>query len=80
MMSERTFTEEELELYDGRDGRPAYVAVDGTVYDVTPVMAWKGGAHHGNRAGHDFSETILKSPHGKRTLTSLEVVGRLENN
>ena len=50
IMEEKIFTEEELERYDGQNGNPAYVAIDGVVYDVTDVSAWKGGVHHGNRA------------------------------
>lgn len=32
--------------YNGKEGQPAYVAVDGVVYDVvTNVEAWKDGEH-----------------------------------
>ena len=34
-MEEQAFTEESLARFDGRDGRPAYVAYQGKVYDVT---------------------------------------------
>lgn len=30
-------TLEELAAYDGKDGNPAYIAVDGVIYDVTDV-------------------------------------------
>ncbi|WP_270350995.1 cytochrome b5 domain-containing protein [Ligilactobacillus ruminis] len=76
-MEEKIFTEEELEKYDGQNGKPAYVAIDGVVYDVTDVSAWKGGVHHGNKAGQNFSEIIKKSPHGKKVLDKLEKVGKL---
>lgn len=76
-MAEKVFTTDELKSFDGQDGRRAYVAVDGTVYDMTDVPAWKGGQHHGNVAGHNLSAAILKSPHGKGVLTKLPVVGRL---
>lgn len=71
------FTLEELKQYDGREGRPAYVAVDGYVYDVTDVAAWSGGMHQGNRAGEDHSATISGAPHGRTPLNNLEKVGRL---
>ena len=48
-------TQEELKQYDGKNGRKAYVAIDGTIYDVTDVDAWKNGEHHGNVAGKDLS-------------------------
>lgn len=46
-MTEKTFTLEELVKFDGQNGHKAYVAVNGTVYDVD---AWQEGQHHGNLA------------------------------
>ena len=31
----RKFTKETLSNYNGKNGRPAYIAFNGTVYDVT---------------------------------------------
>lgn len=76
-MTEKIFTLDELKNYDGKEGRKAYIAVDGVVYDVTNVAAWQGGTHHGNNAGNDVSDRIFKAPHGKSTLEKLEVVGKL---
>lgn len=76
-MTEKIFTLEELKNYDGKEGRKAYIAVDGVVYDVTNVAAWQGGTHHGNNAGNAVSDRIVKAPHGKSTLEKLEVVGKL---
>ncbi|OQQ77749.1 cytochrome B5 [Ligilactobacillus salivarius] len=76
-MAEKIFTLDELKNYDGKEGRKAYIAVDGVVYDVTNVAAWQGGTHHGNNAGNDVSDRIVKAPHGKPTLEKLEVVGKL---
>ena len=76
-MTEKIFTLDELKNYDGKEGRKAYIAVDGVVYDVTNVAAWQGGTHHGNNAGNDVSDRIVKSPHGKSTLEKLEIVGKL---
>ncbi|ABD99179.1 cytochrome b5 domain-containing protein [Ligilactobacillus salivarius] len=73
-MAEKIFTLDELKNYDGKEGRKAYIAVDGVVYDVTNVAAWQGGTHHGNNAGNDVSDRIVKAPHGKSTLEKLEVV------
>ena len=72
------FTLEELSKYNGQDGQPAYVAVDGIVYDVTDVSAWKNGKHKkGLEAGNDLTEDIGSSPHGKNVLKKLPVVGTL---
>jgi predicted heme/steroid binding protein len=72
------FTIEQLAKFNGKNGNPAYVAVDSVVYDVTKVKAWKNGEHkRGLKAGNDLSQQILKSPHGKKVLKNLPVVGRL---
>lgn len=76
-MAEKIFTLDELKNYDGKEGRKAYIAVDGVVYDVTNVAAWQGGTHHGNNAENDVSDRIVKAPHGKSTLEKLEIVGKL---
>jgi predicted heme/steroid binding protein len=52
----RTFTVAELQKYDGTDGKPAYVAVEGIVYDVTNIGVWAGGQHMGQHyAGTDLT-------------------------
>ncbi len=75
----RTFTLEELSQYNGKDGQPAYVAVDGVVYDVTNVEAWKDGEHKlGLTAGNELTEEITnQSPHGLKVLEDLPIVGEL---
>ncbi|KRM87128.1 cytochrome b5 domain-containing protein [Lacticaseibacillus thailandensis] len=75
-MAEKTFTQAELAKYNGVDGAPAYVAIDGTVYDVTGVPQWAAGKHHGNLAGQDLTEAIKKSPHGHSVLAKLPKVGQ----
>lgn len=75
-----TFSAEELAKYNGKDGNPAYVAVDGKVYDVSDVPQWNGGSHAGGSlsAGMDQSEAIMRSPHGKDVLSQLPIVGLYE--
>ena len=41
----KEFSEEELAGCDGRDGRVAYVAVEGRVYDVSNSSMWRDGSH-----------------------------------
>jgi predicted heme/steroid binding protein len=80
-MEEKTFTLEELANYDGQDGRPAYVAVDGVVYDLTNSSAWRNGKHNGFTAGKDLTEEIKEiSPHGVKNLEGIPVVGKLAGN
>lgn len=75
----KTFTLEELSQYNGKNGQPAYVAVDGVVYDVTNVEAWKEGEHKlGLTAGNELTEEITnQSPHGIKVLEGLPIVGEL---
>ncbi|MBN1499840.1 MAG: cytochrome B5 [Spirochaetes bacterium] len=69
---DKVFNAEELAKFNGINGADAYVAVDGIVYDVSLVKAWKGGKHKmGIRAGKDLSKEIGKSPHGKKVLSLL---------
>ncbi len=75
----KVFTLDELAKFDGKNGSPAYVAVDGVVYDVTNVPEWKGGDHWGRfSAGKDLTTEIKTvSPHGVSKLKGLPVVGTL---
>ena len=74
----KVFTKETLALYTGRNGNAAYVAINGTVYDVTDVPQWSNGAHQGNQAGSDLTDVIGRSPHGMKVLENLPVVGSYE--
>lgn len=68
----------ELAKYNGKDGQPAYVAVDGIIYDVSAYPKWKNGEHNGYSAGNDLTEIIkTKSPHGVAKLNGVPVVGKL---
>ncbi len=75
----KVFTTAKLAKYNGKDGNPAYIAVDGKVYDVTNVPEWKGGVHQNRfEAGKDLTEEITKlSPHGKSKLELVPIVGTL---
>ena len=71
-------TLDQLKQYDGKNGNPAYVAVDGVIYDVTNVPQWKNGEHNGYSAGNDLTDIIKnKSPHGVKQLKGIPVVGKL---
>lgn len=75
---ELVLTLEELAEYDGKDGRRAYVAVDGIIYDMTDSPAWKEGGHNGFQAGQDLTDAIKNdSPHGVGKLENVPAVGKL---
>lgn len=74
--SERKFTREELKKYDGKDGRPAYIAFKGKVYDVTDDFLWVDGDHQGeHEAGKDLTEEMSRAPHGEETLERVKQIG-----
>ncbi|MDD4311138.1 MAG: cytochrome b5 domain-containing protein [Eubacteriales bacterium] len=71
-------TLDQLKQYDGKNGNPAYVAVDGIIYDMSNVKAWGNGDHNGYSAGNDLTDIIKnKSPHGLKNLEGLPIVGKL---
>ncbi|MGI6005480.1 MAG: cytochrome b5 domain-containing protein [Christensenellales bacterium] len=71
-------TLEELAAYDGKDGNPAYIAVDGVIYDVSGSSRWKDGEHNGYSAGQDLTDPIKnKSPHGLSTLSRVPAIGKI---
>ncbi|SHE29338.1 cytochrome b5 domain-containing protein [Alkalibacter saccharofermentans] len=71
-------TLEELAEYDGQDGNPAYVAVEGKIYDVTNSSLWDGGVHNSHQAGQDLTQEILNdSPHGTSVLDRVPMIGEI---
>ena len=75
--SPRTFTIAELSRYNGRDGNPAYVAVNGTVYDVTNNAGWAAATHFGLTAGKDLTSEFASCHAGQPILSRLRVVGKI---
>jgi predicted heme/steroid binding protein len=73
----KDFSAEELAAFDGRDGRPVYVAYKGMVYDVSESSMWGGGDHEGvHTAGHDLTAEHDDAPHDVY-VTDFPVVGKL---
>lgn len=76
--NQATFTLQELSRFDGKGGNPAYVAVNGTVYDVTNNAAWAAASHFGLTAGKDLTNEFASCHAGQPILNKLKVVGKLE--
>ena len=76
---EKTFSIDELKQFNGVNGNPAYIAVQGVVYDVTQNRSWNNGRHYrGVLAGNDLTDEIMmQSPHGPSVLQDCPVVGKL---
>ncbi|MGE5189339.1 MAG: CopD family protein [Gemmatimonadota bacterium] len=68
----------DLSRFDGKEGRPAYFAYGGVIYDATASRMWKGGSHVGKHvAGFDLTDALALAPHGADRIVPLPVVGRL---
>lgn len=74
----KEFTIEELEEYDGENGKPAYVAIDGIVYDVTNVPKLKEEPHLELEFGTNLT-MMFKKCHGDNTgvLIGIPIVGTI---
>lgn len=75
---EKSFTAADLQRFNGKNGQPAYIACNGTVYDVTALFNWDSGSHMSmHDAGCDLTEELLEAPHGSEVLDRATAVGRL---
>lgn len=73
----RSYTKDELSQYNGKNGMPAYVAVNGTVYDVTNNAAWGAATHFGLSAGNDLTTQFASCHAGQTILQKLLIVGKM---
>jgi len=75
----KEFTVGELKKYDGKEGRKAYIACDGFIYDVTDSFLWKDGKHQvTHHAGEDLTGELKDAPHDADFLKRFPVVGMLK--
>ncbi|MBS3957429.1 MAG: cytochrome B5 [Clostridiales bacterium] len=71
----KEFTLEELAAFNGKDGKPAFVAYKGTVYDLTQSAMWDEGDHEAmHAAGADLTGEHEDAPHDEHIL-DFPVVG-----
>jgi len=74
----RKFTSNELAQNDGKNGKPAYIAFQGKVYEVSTSPMWLEGDHMGaHQAGKDLTNEIELAPHREETLQKVKQVGVL---
>jgi len=74
----KEMTSEELLLFNGKDGKPVYVAFRGKVYDVTNSRLWGTGSHmKRHSSGKDLTGEIAAAPHGPEVLDRYPQVGIL---
>lgn len=68
----------QLSQFDGKEGRPAYVAYNGTIYDVTGSRLWKDGSHfRKHAAGNDMTDVLKMAPHKEDKIVAMPVIGKL---
>ncbi|MGA1826199.1 MAG: multiheme c-type cytochrome [bacterium] len=71
-------TKENIHLYNGINGNPAYILFEGKVYDVSESQKWKGGRHFGKHsAGNDLTGNLSGAPHGKEVLERIEFISNI---
>ncbi len=71
-------TLEELHNFDGKEGRPAYVALNDNIYDVTNSRLWKEGSHaRKHLAGNDLTDALKIAPHNEEKVLAMRHVGKL---
>jgi predicted heme/steroid binding protein len=74
----KEFTLNELAQFNGKNGKAAYVAYQGVVYDVSNSVLWKNGDHKGHSAGKDLTEEMSKATHIPGIIKGFPVVGTLK--
>jgi predicted heme/steroid binding protein len=78
MSQPKKVTKQELEQNDGKNGKPAYIAYMGKVYDVSESSFWLDGEHIGmHNAGRDLTEELEMAPHREENLKRVKLVGDL---
>ena len=75
----KEFTAEELLSFNGKEGRPIYIALQGKVYDVTKSPLWAKGLHmNRHSAAKDLAGEIAAAPHGPEVLERYPQIGTLK--
>ncbi|MCW4003592.1 MAG: cytochrome B5 [Candidatus Bathyarchaeota archaeon] len=78
LAQQKKITLQELQQNDGRNGKPAWIAYQGKVYDVTDSSFWMDGDHLGSHnAGKDLTNELELAPHGAENLARAKLVGEL---
>ena len=78
MAQERKITLQELAENNGKNGKPAYIAYKGKVYDVSNSAFWMEGDHMGSHdAGKDLTSEMELAPHADEVVKRTVLVGNL---
>ncbi len=75
----KEFDVQELSEYTGQNGKPAYIAHKGNVYDVSQSKLWRTGFHmKRHHAGEDLTADVQEAPHGIEVFEKFPQVGVLK--
>lgn len=74
----RDLTLGELKKYDGKNGNPAYIAVDGVIYDVSNIDTFKKNPYNKLKLGSDLTSFFNEYRNGDRSiLIELPIIGTI---
>jgi len=74
----KPFSLEEIQTFDGTEGKPIYVAYKGKVYDLSKSPLFQGEKRmRCHIAGKDLTKDIDVAPHGEDLIFKFPLVGRL---
>ena len=75
---QKGLTIENLASLNGTEGRTAYIAYKGKLYEVSHSQFWENGKHFGRHsAGTDLTEMLNQAPHGEEKIFEMPQVGSL---
>ena len=78
MAEPRKLTSTELAQNDVKNGKPAYIAFKGKVYEVSASPMWLEGDHMAaHQAGKDLTNEMELAPHREEMLQKVKEVGVL---
>jgi predicted heme/steroid binding protein len=78
LTEQKKITSQELTENNGKNGKPAYIAFQGKVYEVSESVFWTDGDHMGQHdAGKDLTEELEMAPHREETFTRVKLIGEL---
>jgi len=65
-----------LAAFNGKEGKPAFVAFQDKVYNLSQSKLWPEGLHvKRHLAGADLTEALSQAPHGEEKLSKFDVPG-----
>jgi predicted heme/steroid binding protein len=71
-------TSEERAYYNGKEGRPGYIAYEGAIFDVSNSGIWYDGVHFFRHpAGADLTRFLSQAPHNEEKILKMPKIGQL---